>query len=215
MNYLRPFGIVLVAIVFLGQGCLSTPKKPATLASPPAQPLKIVEANDGRMTTQEILGIRLPSEGVAAYKDTTAQKQDGVVYIGQSYRLALNATEYDRLVGRATILNVTDPFRDPIRTLTEPMWKMLGCVGSEKTYGLHCDLGKPTTSTVNGLSVQVFTVPFSRGTDKRAEAKGTSTVWLVELPANERAWLYVYPSDLQDTSARRPLSEWVERLTRS
>lgn len=212
MKQLRPLVFGVIGLIFVGQGCLSAPAAPKTVTAPPPQPLSTEGEIAAPRPVQEILGIAVPATGVAVFSDVTAEKQDGAVFVGQSYRLTPSAKEADQPIGRATILNITDPTRDPQKALHDPMWNLLRCVGSETTYGLHCDLAKPVAGTVNGLSVQSYVVSFSRGTILRPESSGKTTVWLVQLPSNTRAWLYVYPIDLQDQTAKTQLESWIKAL---
>lgn len=215
MNRFRPLVLTMIGLVFVGQGCFSSPVAPKTVTAPPPQPLSTAGETETIRPVQEILGIAVPASGVAAFADITAEKQDGAVFVGKSYKLTPSAKEMNQSIGRATILNITDPSRDPQKALHDPMWNLLRCVGSETTYGLHCDLAKPVASTVNGLSVQSYAVSFSRGTISRPESSGKITVWLIQLPTNARAWLYVYPIDLQDQDAKTLLESWVKAVTRA
>lgn len=204
---------IFVALVFFGQGCTTSVSSlpPPGIPTPHVQPLRQT-ADNARPQIEDILGIALPRGGVTAYPQSSVPKQEGALFYGSSFRLTLNAQEYDRLVGRALVLNVTDPNRDPLKVLRDPMRQQLGCVDDGKTYGTFCEIKAASSSTSNGLEVHAFPVQYRIRSGLTTTQSGTSTVWLVRVPKNDRAWMYVVPADFGDASSTRMLYDWISDL---
>lgn len=198
--------------VLFGQGCSDPVTSIRTVPLPSvAQPLHQT-ADDTRLRVESILGIVLPSTGVAVFRQSSIPKQEGPLFYGPAFRLTVNEKEYDRKLGDAFVLNITDPTREPQKTLREPLQRMLGCVEDLKTYGPRCEIETAVSSTENGLRMNTYPIRYERPTREGTSLFVTSTAWLIQIPENERAWLYVLPKDLGDVTGTALLAEWVSGL---
>ncbi|MFA5935648.1 MAG: hypothetical protein WC787_02240 [Patescibacteria group bacterium] len=215
MKY-RSMPLALALVSLLGAGCFDPlpQTNQATKSSATSQPLSQPGETVANPRIDVLLGIQMPPDGPALYRDSSVPKQEGSLFYGQSYRLALNAVEIDTLVGRVQILNLTDPYRKPRTALNDPMRLLLGCGGVDVNYGPACDFGKPATTTLNGLNIGRYEVTyFPRGNSgKGDDASVTTTVWLVSIPQNSDAWLYVYPADLENPEQGVQLKRWLENV---
>jgi hypothetical protein len=206
-----------IVLVLVGAGCSDPlPSNTRSVTSPAtAQPLTQPEVTDSQdLQVDTLLGLQLPTEGLALLQDSSAVKQEGSMFYGQAYRLAPSLEQRDQLVGRVQILNLTDPFRNARTSLNDPMRLMLGCGAEDVNYGPACDFGKPVTSTMNGLTIGRYDITYyPSGNDSRGGSVSvTSTVWLVPAPKNTSAWLYVYPTDLKTGQASSSIEAWIKSL---
>jgi hypothetical protein len=208
------FLALLVLVVALGAGCFDPlPSSNSSSQTPVTpQPLRGVSQDaTPDLRVENVLGIQFPSDGASVYKDSSAPKQEGALFYGQSYRLIDGADASDALIGRIQILNLTDPYRN-MRTLVDPMKSLLGCGGEDRKFGPSCEFGKVATTTVNGLAVLAYPVTYYPRRLNDTEAFTTATVYLVPVPQNNAAWLYVFPVDLENATKNSAVSEWVKNV---
>lgn len=212
MSRISSLFVVAGVFALFGQGCTDPVTSIRSVPLPTiAQPLH-QPADDTRLRVESILGILLPSNGVAAFRQSSIPKQEGALFYGPAFRLTVNEREYDRKVGDAFVLNITDPTRDPQKTLREPLQRMLGCVEDLTTYGPRCEIATAVSSTENGLRMNTYPIRYERPTREGTSSFVTSTAWLIQVPENERAWLYVLPKDLEDATGTALLAGWISGL---
>lgn len=208
------FVVLGAALSLFGAGCFDPLPQPTRSVQTPSTPQPLRGTATGTevdLRVEALLGIQFPAEHAAVYKDSTAPKQEGALFYGQSYRLAEGTAAPDRLIGRLQILNLTDPYKNP-RTLIDPMRMLLGCGGEDVKFGPSCEFGKQTTTTVNGLDIRSYPVSYYPRRLNNTEAFSTSTVYLVPVPQNDTAWLYVFPVDLENPAQQSRVSAWVQNL---